>query len=549
MSFYTHIAFSLLFIQLVRILLPYDVKIDVFFYILCVFSNLICFTPVILFKIRKSSTFTIFNKLTVNQQEIIDFTNSILCYLIFSLLINLAFFIFKLNTSYLLSLEIGYISHLILESFSVTGVRLLYPSFIRFSLITKKDAAFRGFMPGSKVEKILAGIFILLFVICLPTESYKKIIHSIIQNPVGALSDVKYEASEKETIVNLKGIHNVTHEKINKQFKACGWIGANSLIVEDTETGYLYSVGKGITDNIQPFSMEEKTGDNILISNKNISVYRTNIRKIISDIESSITDPDTRAFITGELYIDDEHYHIASYPTQYNPIKLNQKRIELQFARLEDLDRLKNTHITSGKLAIRYEKKVYKDVAHASELNYTSEKKNYTDKNIPENINKITVRFNALDISDIKVKVGQKVKKGDILVISSKEQDALKLENNKNYIDFSKLNNSIEKIQANYKEKLESKYKELELNKNLYREGLISEQAVKNIENDISNLKANEELEIASIQSEQAKLSVQIENNNRHIERLNIFSPIDGEVSNISVNFNDGVISGSLSVE
>ena len=549
MSTYSHIAFSLFFIQLVRILLPYDIRIDVFYYFLAVLGSLAGSSPEILFKIRKSSTFNIFNRLTFSRNEVIDFANSMLCYLMFSVAINAVFYVFKFNAIYLLSLEIGYISHLILESFSVTGVRLLYPAYIRFSLITKKDAVFRGFIRGSKSERILACIFFIFFLICLPTDSYKKIIHSIIQNPVGALSDVKYEASEKETIVYVKGIHNVTHERIDKKFKAIGWLGANSVVVEDPETGYLYSVGKGSTDNIQPFSMEEKTGDNILISNKNISVYRTNIKKIISDIDNSIKDPDTRIYITGDLYTDDENYHVASYPTQYNPIKLIQKCINLEFARLEDLDRLKNTHITSGKLVIRYEKKTYKNAAHSAELQYNPGVKRYAEKNISDDLNKIKISFNALDISDIKVKVGQKVKKGDVLAISSKEQDALNLENKKNNIDYSKLEGSISKILSSYKEKLESKYKELELTKKLYSDGLISEQAVKNIESDISNLKANEELELASVQSEQAKLNAQIENNNKHISRLEIKSPIDGEVSAVNINYNAGVISGSLSIE
>ena len=549
MSTYSHIAFSLLFIQLVRILLPYDIRIDVYFYFLAVLGSLAGSYPEILFKIKKKSEINIFNRLTFSRNEVIDFVNSLLCYLIYTIIVNAVFYVFKFNAIYLLSLEVGYISHLILESFSVKGVRLLYPAYIRFSLITKKDAVFRGFIRGSKSERILACIFFIFFLICLPTDSYKKIIHSVIQNPVGALSDVKYEASEKETIVNVKGIHNVTHEKFDKKFKAIGWLGANSLVVEDPDTGYLYSVGKGLTDNIQPFSMEEKTGDNILISNKNISVYRTNIHRIISDIENSIKDPDTSVYITGDLYTDDENYHISSYPTQYNPIKLIQKCINLEFARLEDLDRLKNTHITTGKLSIRYEKKIYKNVAHADELKYNQASKSYSEKTISDDLNKIKISFNAMDISDIKVKAGQRIKKGDVLVISSKEQDALNLENKKNNIDYSKLDTSISKIQASYKEKLESKYKELDLTKKLYSEGLISEQAVKNIESDISNLKANEELEFVSVQSEQAKLSAQIENNNKHIARLEIKSPIDGEVSALYINYNAGVINGSLSIE
>jgi hypothetical protein len=42
------------------------------------------------------------------------------------------------------------------------------------------------------------------------------------------------------TLVHVKGIHNITHEKIDKDFKAIGWIGANSVVVEDSETGKLY---------------------------------------------------------------------------------------------------------------------------------------------------------------------------------------------------------------------------------------------------------------------------------------------------------------------
>lgn len=556
MSIYSHIAFSLLMVQLVRILQPYDVKIDIYFYLFAILGNLICFAPEYMLHFKNDITFS-FKKLAINKIEIVNFVNSILCYLIFSIVMIILFYTLKFNSIYLLSLEVGYMSHLILESFSIAGVRLLYPSYIRFSLITRKDALFRGFVKGTRSELILAFVLFILFLICLPTESYKKIIHSIIQNPVGALSDVKYEASGKETTVNLKGIHNVTHERIDRQFKAIGWLGANSLVVEDIETGSFYSVGKGITDNIQPFSMEEKTGPTIEISNRNMSVYRTNIKRIIADIERTITDPNTQAYITGDIYTDDENYHVASNPTEYNPIKLIQRCINLQFARLEDLDKLKNAHITSGKLTIRYEKTIpqkKEGVTPAGE-NYTGN--NYKNKTnfqqsyapAPANINKVKISFNALDMSDIKVKIAQLVKKGDVLAISSKDIETLELENQKSYVDYSKLNTSIKQVKEKYRVLIENKERELELNKRLYFDGLISEQAIKNIENEISHLKNQQALDISSIQSEKDKISLQVDNNYKHIEGLKIMSPIDGEISAISISFSAGYITGSISIE
>jgi len=558
MSIYTQVCFSLLFIQIFRILLPYDVKVNIFFYLMAVIGNLICFTPDLAqYLYTRYKLESLDKKLTeklgfswlsknISYIDFKDLFNSILFLIVFSIYSYTFAYIIKLDFIYITCSVIGVISHLICESFSVSGVRLLFPAFLRFSLVTKKDSSFRGFVRGSKAEKILALIFLILFLLLLPVDSYKKIIHSIIQNPTGALSDVKYESSENITLVHVKGIHNITHEKIDKDFKAIGWIGANSVVVEDLETGKLYSVGKGLTDNVQPFSMEEKTGKKVLLSNQTVSVHNTNIKKIISMIESKITDPNVRVYITGDLYTDDEHYHVTTYPTEYNPIKQNQKHLELQFARLDDLDRLKNTHITSGKLALRFEKPVETGIAHAEELNY--HKTNSTADDTSE-INKVKINFSALDLSDIKVKVGQKVKKGDLLVVSSNDIDKLELENKKSNIDYFKLNNEIAKAQASYQEKIEAKKRELELNKKLLADNLISEQAVKNIENDISNLKASEELEIASIRSEQEKLSAQIENNNKHISRLEIVSPIDGEVSSLILNFNAGAINGTVSVE
>jgi len=558
MSIYTQVCFSLLFIQIFRILLPYDVKVNIFFYLMAVIGNLICFAPEVaqyLYtrynlesldkKLSEKLGFSWLSK-NISYIDFKDFFNSILFLIVFSIYSYAFAYIIKLDFIYITCSVMGVISHLICESFSVSGVRLLFPAFIRFSLVTKKDSSFRGFIKGSKAEKILALIFLILFLLLLPVDSYKKIVHSIIQNPTGALSDVKYESSENITLVHVKGIHNITHEKIDKDFKAIGWIGANSVVVEDSETGKLYSVGKGLTDQVQPFSMEEKTGAKVMLSNQAVSVHNTNIKKIISMIESKITDPDVRVYITGDLYTDDENYHVTTHPTEYNPIKQNQKHLELQFARLDDLDRLKNTHITSGKLALRFEKIAESGIAHAEELNNYKTNSTADDTN---EINKIKINFSALDLSDIKVKVGQKVKKGDLLVVSSNDIDKLELENKKSNIDYSKLNNEIAKAQVGYHEKIEAKERELELNKKLLADNLISEQAVKNIEDDISNLKSSEELEIASIRSEQEKLSTQFENNNNHISRLKIVSPIDGEVTSLNLNFTSGAINGTVSVE
>jgi hypothetical protein len=538
--------------------------VNIFFYLIAVIGNVICFAPEVAKyfytrhnlgslislgsldkKLSEKLSFSWLSK-NISYIDFKDFFNSVLFLIGFSIYSYTFAYIIKLDFIYITCSVIGVISHMICESFSVSGARLLFPAFIRFSLVTKKDSSFRGFVRGSKAEKILAILFLVLFLLLLPVDSYKKILHSVIQNPVGALADVKYESSENITLVHVKGIHNVTHEKIDKDFKAIGWLGANSVVVEAPDTGELFSVGKGLTDNVQPFSMEEKAGAKVMLSNQNISVHNTNIKKIISMIESKISDPNVRVYITGDLYTDDENYHVPTYPTQYSPIKLIQKCINLQFARLDDLDGLKNTHITSGKLALRFEKPVEAGIAHARELNNykTNSTTDDTDK-----INKVKINFSALDLSDIKVKVGQKVKKGDLLVVSSSDIDKLQLENKKSNIDYSKFNNEIAKIRANYQEKIEAKERELKLNKKLLADNLISEQAVKNIENDISNLKSNEELEIASIRSEQEKLSVQIENNNDHISRLDIVSPIDGEVCSLILNFNAGAINGTVSVE
>ncbi|WP_448588676.1 metal-dependent hydrolase, partial [Thermodesulfobium sp.] len=495
MSLYTHLVFSLFFVQLFRILLPYDVKVNIFFYLMAVIGNLICFTPdVAQYLYTRYNLESLDKKLTeklgfswlsknISYIDFKDFFNSILFLIVFSIFSYTFAYIIRLDFIYITCSVIGVISHMICESFSVSGVRLLFPAFIRFSLVTKKDSSFRGFVRGSKAEKILALIFLILFLLLLPIDSYKKIIHSIIQNPVGALSDVKYESSENITLVHVKGIHNITHERIDKDFKAIGWIGANSVVVEDLETGKLYSVGKGLTDQIQPFSMEEKTGAKVILSNQTVSVHNTNIKKIISMLDSKISDPNTSVYITGDLYTDDEHYHVTTYPTEYNPIKQNQKHLELQFARLDDLDRLRNTHITSGKLALRFEKPIETGIAHAGELNYNKTNKTATADDISDDTHRIKISFSALDMSDIKVKIGQKVKKGDLLVVSSKDIDTLELENKKSNIDYSKLNNDIAKIRTNYKEKIEAKERELKYNKELLADNLISEQAVKNIEN------------------------------------------------------------------
>lgn len=154
------------------------------------------------------------------------------------------------------------------------------------------------------------------------------------------------------------------------------------------------------------------------------------------------------------------------------------------------------------------------------------------------------------EIIDIKVKEGDIVEKGQVLAVLDSEELEKQIEFEENQIELSKLEteDSIRVMQIEY-DKAFSNLKELEeaylQNKELYENGVITEEAFKKVENNLADSKISIESynavngKIVMTQADKKRIEIQekqLQLKKEDLEKVHIKSPIDGTVTRVNVN-------------
>ena len=154
------------------------------------------------------------------------------------------------------------------------------------------------------------------------------------------------------------------------------------------------------------------------------------------------------------------------------------------------------------------------------------------------------------EIVEIKVKEGDIVKKDQILAVLDSEELEKQIEYEENQIELSKLEieDRIRTMQIEY-DKAISNHKELEeeygQNKELYENGVITEEAFKKIENNLTGSKISIESynavneKIVMSQADKKRIEIQeqqLQLKKEELEKVHIKSPIDGTVTRVNVN-------------
>lgn len=154
------------------------------------------------------------------------------------------------------------------------------------------------------------------------------------------------------------------------------------------------------------------------------------------------------------------------------------------------------------------------------------------------------------EIIDIRVKEGDIVEKDQVLAVLDSEELEKQIEFEENQIELSKLETEdrIRAMQIEYDKAL-SNHKELEeayeQNKELYENGVITEEAFKKIENTLAESKISIESynavngRIAMSQADKKRIEIQekqLQLKKEDLEKVHIKSPIDGTVTRVNVN-------------
>jgi HlyD family secretion protein len=153
-------------------------------------------------------------------------------------------------------------------------------------------------------------------------------------------------------------------------------------------------------------------------------------------------------------------------------------------------------------------------------------------------------------IIDIRVQEGDLVRKDDVLALLDRDELEKEIEYEENQIELIKLEaqEKIKALQIEYDKALASfrdMEKAYEQNKDLFENGVITEEAFKKTEQDLENLKMSLETynavngKIQLSQAEKKRIEIQedqLKLKKEELEKVMIKSPIDGTVTRVNVN-------------
>ncbi|MFH1727086.1 MAG: metal-dependent hydrolase [Pseudomonadota bacterium] len=417
----------------------------------------------------------------------------------------------------------GYLAHIYFDSFTPQGVKFLWPfsnKTFNFSVSSQKIITSR-----SKNEYVLLIFVIFLNVISYPIAKTgsRELVHKITGSIHGVKEDYKkYGFNNRSFIEIKKASHFLTQEKLSGRFKLIGDM-PYSVIFE--MNGQYYEYGKDYT-------ADYLTGKSYYIKGQKIKTISHDIdmkERYLDDLKV-LVDLKQEHYISGQLNTDIKDM-IISYTSNFNTISQNGKILELKYAKVSDIDKYaaSSVRVINGILSVKY--------IIADEASFKiNDRQNYTYE-------RINIIAHISRDSEVKVKIGDKLQKGDVLI----KNDEKKISQLKNKESQLKINhqidaaNIINKLKAHENKLSENSLKinELKLKRSSLEKASIyyaelTKELLKLVEQNKDTRATLEQLK--ALQKNKDKLyALNLAQINKNIQQerdnLKICSPVSGEVT------------------
>lgn len=149
------------------------------------------------------------------------------------MLVLLIPFVFLKNYMMYVALNLGVVSHIMLDMANPTGVPFFYPSPARFVFPENKQSRIEV---GSKKEFVLLSVLIFLVVVTTPLSfiGYKSLFYRMAQTPYGAIEEAKKYADSYRMSVRLKGIWSHSQLPVEGEFNILA-VKENGIIIQDND--------------------------------------------------------------------------------------------------------------------------------------------------------------------------------------------------------------------------------------------------------------------------------------------------------------------------
>lgn len=337
-------------------------------------------------------------------------THSILGFVVFAVA-ALPFAIFKASSLYFIVL-VSIAGHILIDCVNKEGVCLFYPGLAR--AVLPKNEKYR-IARGSKTENMFSCVSLgLLLLICpINQAGLRPALHYLLQTQEAAITDyLSFSGAGHRVIVDFEGIKDVSQERIRGKWEVIDRVSRNSLIVKDG-SGKLYTIGNDNHDNIRPIRIRAIKGNEQKQHVRRFELHNESLEKLFSVIPR-----DGESYISGYVTVDDAIAAVPSDINSYNTVKISAHKVELSYATMHDLVRagLQDVFAQEGVIIVRT------IISPGSPV--SSE-----ETALPPDRKIISVSVKGIkDATDILIKEGDSVKKGQALVVLHEKRDVKLIE-------------------------------------------------------------------------------------------------------------------------
>jgi membrane-bound metal-dependent hydrolase YbcI (DUF457 family)/biotin carboxyl carrier protein len=252
------------------------------------------------------------------------------------------------NSSVFAFLLLGFLSHLILDTFNISGVPLLWPARTVFWFFPHR--AYRVAY-NSPLERLIMVSCVLACVAVMPFSSagFSPSFHRFLGTPSGVVADYLAWRDSNEVFADVEGFNVETQEKVEGRFRVIDAIGKEGVIFEDGN-GDALGMGLARGAQVSVYHTAASKGAAIQVKEFKLEIADQTIGQFLEGLPKA-----KRVWITANLQARD----LISAPPpkvgRYPRVKSFGHTLEIRSARTSDLEPLRDVLVTRGSAIIRAE--------------------------------------------------------------------------------------------------------------------------------------------------------------------------------------------------
>ncbi len=226
----------------------------------------------------------------------------------------------------------GYLVHLLLDSMTIPGASLFWPSSL--IAVLPKPEQFR-IEPGTPGERRLRTVLLItgIFLVPLQAVGLRGALHRLVQTPQAAEEDYLRHTHDNHRVwIEFQGFFNSSQRPVSGKWEAIHAPTANTLLVLDP-SGKVHRIGNHPADTIRPSRVRALRGEPIHAQARELSLKHQPLKALLSDLPKG-----GQVYLTGWAVLEESialNYSQEEFPT----ITITDRRLEFNHTPVSELDR------------------------------------------------------------------------------------------------------------------------------------------------------------------------------------------------------------------